>query len=158
SPNRRWDTHRHFQKCSAKIPRTGLRSPAEYGRIADELASSSFQDGCGKGCGMDYDDVINGDCIHALAKLPAQWSDLVFADPPFNIGYQYDVYHDRRRKEDYLEWADRWLAAAVRVLKPTGAMFLAIGDEFAAEHKVRLDALGMTLRNWIVWHYTFGVN
>ena len=44
------------------------------------------------------------------------------------------------------------------LLKPTGSFFLAIGDEFAAEHKVRLDALGLTLRNWIVWHYTFGVN
>ena len=48
--------------------------------------------------------------------------------------------------------------AATRVLKPTGSFFLAIGDEYAAEHKVRLDALGLTMRNWIVWHYTFGVN
>src|SRR5260221_1200005 len=57
-----------------------------------------------------------------------------------------------------LAWADTWLQAVARVLKPTGAFFLAIGDEFVAEHKIRLDALGLTLRNWIVWHYTFGVN
>ena len=50
------------------------------------------------------------------------------------------------------------MPAATRVLKPTGALFLAIGDEFAAEHKVLLDRLGLTLRNWIIWHYTFGVN
>ena len=35
---------------------------------------------------------------------------------------------------------------------------MAIGDEYAAEIKVRLDALGLRLRNWIVWHYTFGVH
>lgn len=107
---------------------------------------------------MDYDDVITGNCVEVLNDLPVGCADLVFADPPFNIGYEYDVYHDRRRKSDYLAWADDWLAAAVRVLSPTGSLYLAIGDEFAAEHKVRLDALGLTLRNWIVWHYTFGVS
>ena len=107
---------------------------------------------------MRQNEVIEGDCIQVLADLPAGSVDLVFADPPFNIGYEYDVYDDRRAKADYLAWTEKWLAAAVRVLKPDGSFFLAIGDEFVAEHKVRLDALGLTMRNWIVWHYTFGVN
>lgn len=107
---------------------------------------------------MGWNDVLTGDCVERLAGLDAGSVDLVFADPPFNIGYDYDVYDDRRAKRDYLAWADKWLEAAVRVLAPTGSFFLAIGDEFAAEHKVRLDELGLTLRNWIVWHYTFGVN
>jgi DNA modification methylase len=107
---------------------------------------------------MNQDDVITGDSLKVLAGLPAGCADLVFADPPFNIGYDYDVYDDRRAKADYLAWTDRWLAEATRVLSPTGALFVAIGDEFAAEHKVRMDSLGLTLRNWIVWHYTFGVN
>ena len=50
------------------------------------------------------------------------------------------------------------LSAVKRVLKPDGSFYVAIGDEYAAELKVRLDELGLTLRNWIVWHYTFGVN
>jgi DNA modification methylase len=107
---------------------------------------------------MIQDDVITGDCLKVLAGLPAGCANLVFADPPFNIGYEYDVYDDRRAKKDYLSWTDRWLAETVRVLSPTGSLFLAIGDEYAAEHKVLLDSLGLTLRNWIVWHYTFGVN
>src|SRR5438067_9680347 len=107
---------------------------------------------------MGWNDVLTGDCLERLAELPDGCADLVFADPPFNIGYDYDVYDDRRAKRDYLAWADTWLEAAVRVLSPTGSFFLAIGDEFAAEHKVRLDGLGLTLRNWVVWHYTFGVS
>lgn len=107
---------------------------------------------------MDWNAVAVGDCIETLNSLPAGCTDLLFADPPFNIGYTYDVYDDRRAKHDYLNWADRWLAAAIRVLSPTGSFFLAIGDEYVAEHKVRLDGLGLHLRNWIVWHYTFGVN
>jgi site-specific DNA-methyltransferase (adenine-specific) len=90
--------------------------------------------------------------------MPPGSVDLVFADPPFNIGYEYDVYDDRRAKADYLAWTEKWLAAVERVLAPHGSFFLAIGDEFVAEHKVRLDALNLTMRNWIVWHYTFGVS
>jgi len=105
-----------------------------------------------------WNEVLTGDCVQLLSNLPAESADLVFADPPFNIGYEYDRYDDRRAKADYLAWTERWLAAARRVLKPTGAVFVAIGDEYAAEVKVRLDALGLTMRNWIVWHYTFGVN
>jgi len=107
---------------------------------------------------MDWNRVVNGDCLTELAKLPEGCVQLAFADPPFNIGYEYDVYHDRRHANDYLAWTEQWLAAVKRVLSPTGSFFVAIGDEFAAEHKVRLDALGLNFRNWIVWHYTFGVN
>jgi site-specific DNA-methyltransferase (adenine-specific) len=90
--------------------------------------------------------------------LSAGTVDLAFADPPFNIGYKYDIYHDRRPKDDYLAWTEKWLAAVRRVLKPAASFYVAIGDEYAAEVKIRLDALGLTMRNWIVWHYTFGVN
>ena len=107
---------------------------------------------------MVWDEILQGDCLQQLTGLPAGSVDLAFADPPFNIGYEYDVYQDSRRKSDYLKWTEDWFAAVKRVLKPTGSFYVAIGDEYAAEMKVRLDALGFTMRNWIVWHYTFGVS
>ena len=105
-----------------------------------------------------WDQVIEGDCLSVLPTLPDGSVDLAFADPPFNIGYGYDVYQDRRGKTDYLAWTDKWLAAVKRVLSPTGSLFVAIGDEYAAEMKLALEAGGFHLRNWIVWHYTFGVS
>ncbi len=107
---------------------------------------------------LPLDQILTGDCVRLLAKLPEACVDLAFADPPFNIGYEYDTYDDRKAKDDYLAWSETWLKAVQRVLKPTGSLYVAIGDEYVAELKVRLDALGLTLRNWIVWHYTFGVN
>lgn len=97
-----------------------------------------------------------GDCLDVLPTLPAGCAHFVFADPPFNIGYQYDEYDDAREMADYLAWSDRWLAECARVLHPHGSLFVAICDEYAAEYKVKLDALGLTMRNWIIWHYTFG--
>ena len=75
-----------------------------------------------------------GDCIPGMAALPEGSVDLAFADPPFNIGYDYDIYEDKR--EDYVDWCRGWAEQVVRLLKPDGTFWLAIGDEYAAELKV----------------------
>jgi site-specific DNA-methyltransferase (adenine-specific) len=85
--------------------------------------------------------------------------DLAFADPPFNIGYKYDVYEDRQSYDGFCSWSEAWMAAVHRVLKPTGTFWLAIGDEFAAELKViARQKVGFSCRSWVIWYYTFGVN
>jgi site-specific DNA-methyltransferase (adenine-specific) len=99
------------------------------------------------------------DCVKALEGFPAGIVDLAFADPPFNIGYQYDVYNDKQDYKSYLDWTQQWMAAVCRVLTPTGTFWIAIGDEYAAEIKmIAQKDLGLTCRSWVVWYYTFGVN
>jgi DNA modification methylase len=101
----------------------------------------------------------HADCIAGMASLEAGSVDLVFADPPFNIGYKYDVYEDRKTADDYLTWTKTWGEQVKRVLKPTGSFWLAIGDDFAAELKVLFTRdLGFCCRSWVIWYYTFGVN
>ena len=105
------------------------------------------------------DRVYNQDCIAGMKKLDDGGVDLAFADPPFNIGYDYDVYRDKLESERYLAWSRDWTAQVVRVLKPDGTFWLAIGDEYAAELKVMLQQEhGLVCRSWVVWYYTFGVN
>ncbi len=99
------------------------------------------------------------DCVEGLAQLEEGSVDLAFADPPFNIGYDYDVYDDSKDSDTYLNWSRRWMAGVVRALKPTGTFWLAIGDEYAAELKVIAQReLGLICRSWVIWYYTFGVN
>jgi site-specific DNA-methyltransferase (adenine-specific) len=94
-----------------------------------------------------------------MAQLPDGTVDLVFADPPFNIGYKYDVYEDRKSADEYLTWTKSWGEQVKRILKPTGTFWLAIGDDFAAELKVLFQRdLGFSCRSWVIWYYTFGVN
>ena len=101
--------------------------------------------------------IVQGDAVEILAGWPEGCVDLVFADPPFNIGYAYDRYRDNRPPEEYLAWTEKWIDAALRVLKSEGTFWIAIGDEYAAEVRVRMRERA-TLRNWVVWHYTFGQN
>ncbi|HEX3727990.1 MAG TPA: site-specific DNA-methyltransferase [Pirellulales bacterium] len=105
------------------------------------------------------DTIRNEDCLAGLRKLDEGVVDLAFADPPFNIGYDYDVYHDKLESKNYLAWSRDWTAEVARVLKPNGSFWLAIGDEYAAELKVMLTREhGLVCRSWVVWYYTFGVN
>ena len=106
-----------------------------------------------------YNRVINGDCVAGLRELDSRAVDLAFADPPFNIGYEYDIYEDKLAADHYLDWSRSWTAEIVRVLKPAGTFWLAIGDEYAAEMKLLLQCEhGLHCRSWVVWYYTFGVN
>jgi site-specific DNA-methyltransferase (adenine-specific) len=108
---------------------------------------------------MKLDALHNRDCIAGMSRLAQGSVDLAFADPPFNIGYTYDVYEDRRAADEYLAWTKKWGQALVRTLKPTGTAWLAIGDDFAAELKMIFQReLGLYCRSWVIWYYTFGVN
>ncbi len=101
--------------------------------------------------------IIQGDSIQILNDGPEGWVDLCFADPPFNIGYLYDNYDDQKNVDEYVDWSEKWMRAVYRALKPNGSFYLAIGDEFAADLcYVARRKIGFHMRNWIIWHYTFG--
>jgi DNA modification methylase len=109
--------------------------------------------------GLTPNKVYQGDCIELLDRIEPGSIDLAFSDPPFNIGYKYDVYHDERDSEEYIGWNRKWMSGVWKALKPNGTFWLAIGDEYAAELKVLAQReLGFTCRSWVIWYYTFGVN
>jgi len=125
------------------------------------------------------DSVTQGDVVKLMAALPDESTDLVFLDPPYNIGRSYESHDDAMQANDYLAWSTSWLDQAVRILKPTGSLWLMASEEFACELKVlaqgryALYGAGMSTtgdakatrrkrllkpRHSIVWYYTFGVN
>jgi len=100
--------------------------------------------------------IICGDCIEVLSNVRKPFADLIFADPPFNIGYKYDKYHDKVKSKNYIAWTKDWMTVCKNCLKPSGSFYIAIGDEYAANVKIIADELGLFMRNWLIWHYTFG--
>jgi DNA modification methylase len=100
--------------------------------------------------------IVCGDCIEVLGGVGAPFADLIFADPPFNIGYKYDKYYDKVKRKNYIAWTREWMSVCRKVLKPNGSFYIAIGDDYAAHVKIIADEMGLVMRNWIVWHYTFG--
>lgn len=85
--------------------------------------------------------------------------DLVFADPPFNIGKDYGPHsNDRNPPCVYSHWTDRWMNKCQELLAPGGSMWVAINDENAGGVLHTASEFGLFLRNWVVWHYRFGQN
>ncbi len=104
----------------------------------------------------NLDKVVLGDCVEEMKKLPDESVDLIFADPPYNIGIGYDNYEDNLPRNTYIRWTTKWMTEAVRVLKKNGSIYVAINDEYVAEYAIILKSKKLKMRNWIIWHYTFG--
>jgi DNA modification methylase len=100
--------------------------------------------------------IVLGNCIDAMKAQRQKSVKLLFADPPFNIGLKYDGYHDSLAYDKYVEFSEQWVGAAVDLLTDDGSIYVAIGDEYAAELNIILKRAGLYQRNWIVWSYTFG--
>lgn len=62
------------------------------------------------------------DCLEALHKMSDNSVDMIFADPPFNVGIKYNGYKDDA--DNYRQWCEDWITECFRVLKPTGTFYL----------------------------------
>ncbi len=63
-----------------------------------------------------------GDCREILPLLPDKSIDLVFADPPFNVGKRYGEVGDNRL--DYYDWCEHWMNLCFEKLADTGSIYL----------------------------------
>ena len=98
------------------------------------------------------------DCLDGLSRLPHDSVDLVFADPPYNIGIDYGNGNTSLdRHEAYYDWCSEWFKAVKRILKPGGAFYVMHYPEHCARWFPHLLALRFTFQRWITWHYPTNV-
>ncbi|MCC7416944.1 MAG: site-specific DNA-methyltransferase [Acidobacteria bacterium] len=67
------------------------------------------------------------DCLDVFRQLPARSVDVIVTSPPYNLGISYSRYQDALPAAEYLKWTGDWIAAAARVLRPDGSLFLNVG-------------------------------
>ena len=125
--------------------------------------------------------IHNGDCLKLMSKMPAASVDVVVTSPPYNIKNStgnglkngskgkwpnakliegYDTHDDAMPHGEYIKWQRDYLAAMMRVLKPTGAIFY--------NHKWRIQkgllqdradiVGGFPVRQIIIWQRAGGIN
>lgn len=98
--------------------------------------------------------VYHGDAIHVLATaIPDCSVDLVFADPPYNIGKRFADFEDKWPSDaDYATWCEKWLALSIRKLKRSGSMYVMASTQSMPHIDLFLrDRVRIVSR--IVWHY-----
>jgi site-specific DNA-methyltransferase (adenine-specific) len=98
--------------------------------------------------------LIWGDAIQALEEQVRDSSvDLIFADPPYNIGKVFNGRVDKWPTENaYLEWSYRWLDLCIRKLKPHGSFYLMCSTQCLPHFDLYLRKK-LTILSRIVWFY-----
>lgn len=98
----------------------------------------------------EWGELYAGDCLHLLRALPDHSVEMVFADPPFNLGKDYGRgVDDQMVADEYLRWSKMWLAESIRVLVPGGALFVFNLPRWLVDYGAFLGQSGMTFRHWI---------
>jgi len=103
--------------------------------------------------GTETHKIIHGDALLALKEVPDNSVDLIFADPPYNIGKNFNGHKDKWiTEEDYLTWCYKWLDLCIKKLTPNGSFYVMTATQFMPFFDIylrkRLDVLSR-----IVWYY-----
>jgi site-specific DNA-methyltransferase (adenine-specific) len=95
------------------------------------------------------------DCLDVFRHLEPESVDVIVTSPPYNLGIAYNRYQDTLSGADYLAWTHEWVAAAARVLRPDGSLFLNVGakpsDPWTALDVAQAARSHLRLQNIIHW-------
>ncbi len=101
----------------------------------------------------DNSSIILGDSMDVLKQMKSNSVDLIFADPPYNIGKDFGVNKDKWENVDlYISWCKSWIDECMRILKENGTMYFMT----ATQHMPYLDVYCMEKYNVlsrIIWSY-----
>jgi len=95
-----------------------------------------------------------GDAVKVLENQIADNSiDLIFADPPYNIGKSFNGYKEKwSSDEEYLKWCYKWLDLCVKKLKPSGSFYVMTATQFMPFFDIYLQTK-LNILSRIVWFY-----
>lgn len=97
--------------------------------------------------------IIQGDVLEALKEISDESIDLIFADPPYNIGKDFNGIQDKWTTEKkYLEWCYEWLDLCVSKLKKNGSFYVMTATQFMPFFDIYLREK-MDVLSRIVWYY-----
>jgi adenine-specific DNA-methyltransferase len=97
--------------------------------------------------------IIHGDACQALLEIPNDSVDLIFADPPYNIGKNFNGHMDKWASEkEYLKWCYQWLDLCIEKLKANGSFYVMTATQFMPFFDIYLrEKLNILSR--LVWYY-----
>lgn len=98
--------------------------------------------------------IINGEAVDVLQNQIADNSvDLVFVDPPYNIGKDFNGLKDKwKTEEDYLKWCYNWIGLCINKLKANGSMYIMTSTQFMPYFDLFIRKR-MTILSRLVWYY-----
>lgn len=109
----------------------------------------------------DEDELFVGECRTVMKRWTEEGKfDLIFADPPYNIGVKYheDPTKDLMSDGGYVQFSEEWIKQCARLLGGAGSMFVMINRDWQSRLDVIIRGAGLHYRATIVWHCNFPKN
>lgn len=103
--------------------------------------------------GTEKHKIIWGDVLEGLNLIADGSVDLIFADPPYNIGKNFNGCLDKwKTDESYLAWCYTWLELCLKKLKPNGSFYVMTSTQFMPYFDIFLRNK-ITILSRLVWYY-----
>lgn len=97
--------------------------------------------------------IINDDVFNGLKMIPNSSIDLIFIDPPYNIGKNFNGLKDKWiTDEDYLKWCYSWIDICINKLTANGSMYIMTSTQFMPYFDIYIRNK-LTILSRIVWSY-----
>lgn len=145
------------EKPKTQTPQSGITDDTMADDVEDDTDTTSTISALSMLGPYELNKAHQVDCLIGLMGMPADSIDLVFTDPPYNLGKVYGSgSRDNRTTPEYLAWCLKWFMQVYRVLKPGGALYVMQYPEIAAAWKQSLDSI-LTFRHWLSWVYPSNV-
>lgn len=125
-----------MRQCQALLPQKSTTKKKTKQETATQVQLSS--------------QLINDDCLSALAAIPDNSIDFGFADPPYNLQKKYDRWDDGLEVQKYFDWCDLWLSEMGRILKPNRTLAVINIPLWAVRHYQHM-CKTLNFQSWIVW-------
>lgn len=94
-----------------------------------------------------------GDSLELLKKMNDKSVNLIFADPPYNIGKDFGEVRDKwDSKEEYIEWCKQWIDECFRILKDDGTFYFMSATQFMPYLDVYVQE-NYNVLSRIIWSY-----
>ena len=106
---------------------------------------------------MQLNKLYNEDVLKVLKTLPDSSLDMVYGDPDYNVGINYNGSKYTQKWEDYIAWYCELATESMRVLKPSGNLFMMNYPKQNAYLRVKcLDSIAYDVQEY-VWVYNTNV-
>lgn len=114
---------------------------------------------------LEINKIYQGDCVELFKKLPENSIDLIFADPPYNLQLNGELYRPNQTKvdavndewdkfesmEEYDKFTYQWLKECYRVLKKDGSIWIIGTYHNIFRVGAILQNIGFWILNDIIW-------
>ena len=101
---------------------------------------------------IELNQIYNQDCISYMKTIPDNSINLIIADPPYNIGKDYNNNSDKQSNEEYLVFIKNQISQYYRILAENGTLIIYTGKQYNPYYNIEIQQQFL-IQNNIVWFY-----